>query len=272
MVEINNEYLCFFSPRIIFLKTYYPLHEKHFELLKKLLEIVRNRRIELYEEYYTKYKNKIPYDKLDAEKSLEIFEKECTKYIFEFNKYSVPKQFGRVFPFDYEDIYIKYETHNIESAKLAECSAGIKDLLNLLSFEDFLFIFLAILKVKSIIFISKNLRITTSIVMTFISLLKPFSWPYPAIYSLPESCLQLVNSSYPVIIGLKQSYKYIIKHILPDKNIQGGNETIFVFLDHSYIFTSENVVSDVTIPNFNGFFKQMKTDFGSLFSVKNSKN
>lgn len=63
-----------------------------------------------------------------------------------------------------------------------------------------------------------------------------------------------------------------MKKILPDLNLRGGNETIFVFLDHNYIFTNENVVSDITIPNMKGFFKKLKNNYNYLFKVKSSKN
>ena len=57
---------------------------------------------------------------------------------------------------------------------------------------------------------------------------------------------------------------------LPDLNLRGGNKTIFVFLDHNYIFTNENVVSDITIPNMKGFFKKIRSEYSQLFKLKAS--
>ena len=37
--------------------------------------------------------------------------------------------------------------------------------------------------------------------MTFHSLLKPFKWPYPIIFNLPESLLSLLASPIPMIFG-----------------------------------------------------------------------
>ena len=37
--------------------------------------------------------------------------------------------------------------------------------------------------------------------MTFHSLLKPFKWPYPIIFNLPESLLPLLASPIPIIFG-----------------------------------------------------------------------
>lgn len=87
------------------------------------------------------------------------------------------------------------------------------ELFKYFAYEDFVFILLSILREKSVVFISKDISLITAVIMTFVNLIKPFSWPFPSIFSLPESCVQMLDSPIPVLIGLNQPYKYVYKHI-----------------------------------------------------------
>lgn len=70
-----------------------------------------------------------------------------------------------------------------EDAILQEASWGLKDVLRFFSFDDFVFILLAILKEKSIVFVSTQLALISACIMTFVGIIKPFNWPYPLIHS-----------------------------------------------------------------------------------------
>jgi hypothetical protein len=277
LVEVKGERHVFLSPQLIVLKTFYPFHENHYAMMKGLLENVRQERLAIYEQFLAR--NNSNFDNfdlslLDGEVSLKLLENlELSQGLMsEILKLKVPQRFDRKFSLETPQLALEYQTPTPDNALLVENCLGIHELIETFSFEDFIFLLLSMIKEKSIIFISTNLNKLTSIIMSFVGMLKPFRWPYPAIYSLPESCLALINSNYPVLIGLKSSYKYVLKHILPDKNLQGGNPTIFVFLDHNYIFTTKNVADDVAIPNFDGFYGKLKNDYSSIFKLKVSKN
>ena len=101
-------------------------------------------------------KTLIPFEKLDAEVAIEIFEKECSKIVQEFSKIQVPKIFEKTFSFELNEFYLKYEIPTKEIAMIQETFIGIKQMMSLFSFDDFLFIFLSLLKEKSMVFVSTN--------------------------------------------------------------------------------------------------------------------
>lgn len=98
----------------------------------------------------------IPFERLDSEVALHIFEDECSKIIQEFSKQQVPKVFEKAFSYEYGEFYIKYETPSIEMSLIQETFLGIKQMLSLFSYDDFVFIFLSLLKEKSMVFVSTN--------------------------------------------------------------------------------------------------------------------
>jgi hypothetical protein len=128
-------------------------------------------------------RNKISLETFDSQVALQLFTKECQNYIQEIQRVTVPNRFKNVCILDLKEIYIKYETPEMDLASIAENCLGIADILNLLSYEDFIFILFSMMKEKSIIFVSQQMNILTSVIMTFVSMLKPFRWPFPCIYS-----------------------------------------------------------------------------------------
>lgn len=192
--------------------------------------------------------------------------------LLELNSIEVPEAFDRVIPFKYEELYIKYEIPAQEFAPFCGGYFGIREIFNYFSFEDFLFVILAITQEKSVIFVSNHMDVLTSTIMAFINLINPFKWPFPSIYSLPESCLQILGSPIPILIGIKQTYKYVLKHILPEINLSSnGGQNIIVFIDYNYILCDKDVASSITIPNMNNFFKKLKSEFHTFFNLKSSK-
>lgn len=183
-ITVRGELHTFMSPRLIFLKSYYPFHDKHFLFLKQFLDNIRNQRLEIYERDMRGHnRNKISLETFDSQVALQLFTKECQNYIQEIQRVTVPNRFKNVCILDLKEIYIKYETPEMDLASIAENCLGIADILNLLSYEDFIFILFSMMKEKSIIFVSQQMNILTSVIMTFVSMLKPFRWPFPCIYS-----------------------------------------------------------------------------------------
>lgn len=76
-------------------------------------------------------------------------------------------------------------------------------------FDDFFFIFSAILLEVHVVFFSKNVSLLTASILTFYGLLKPFKYPYPIMQNLPESMIKYIEAPVPILIGINQDFKYI---------------------------------------------------------------
>lgn len=101
-----------------------------------------------------------------------------------------------------------------------------------------------------------------------LSFLKPLSWTFPAIYSLPENCLEMISSPLPIICGINTSFDLAMNRIIPEYT--DSEDVIYVFLDLDFILCSSETVNSVKVPSFDGFFKSCKERFGELFLKEKS--
>ena len=98
-------------------------------------------------------------------------------------------------------------------------------------------------------------------------MIKPLNWAFPAIYSLPENCLEMLASPLPIISGIKCSYEYSKSNILPRyTTAPGSQDTIFVFLDHDYVFAQKSTVQSTRLPKFDNFFSKLRSKHLNLFN------
>ena len=101
--------------------------------------------------------------------------------------------------------------------------------------------------------------------LTFYGLLKPFKWPHPIIFPLPESLFTLLDSPVPIIFGLNQNLEFVKQNSFDFtyKNI------IFVGLDENYLIIDRELLKELglSIPHFNNF----KATFRPLYEKLNNK-
>jgi hypothetical protein len=55
---------------------------------------------------------------------------------------------------------------------------------------------------RSIIFVSNNLTILSNIILGFQVLIRPFIWYHPLIQILPSALLGILDSPFPMIVGI----------------------------------------------------------------------
>ena len=67
--------------------------------------------------------------------------------------------------------------------------------------KDLVTIFLTILLERSIVFFSKNIALLTATIVTFLTLIKPFEWPNPLIFNIPNEYMAIFESPVPFICG-----------------------------------------------------------------------
>lgn len=101
--------------------------------------------------------------------------------------------------------------------------------------------------------------------MTFYGLLKPFKWPHPIIFPLPESLFTLFDSPVPIIFGLNQNLNFIKENSF---DIQHQN-IIFCSLDDNILIIDHGLWQELglSIPYFNNFRSYLR----SLYSRINNK-
>jgi hypothetical protein len=55
---------------------------------------------------------------------------------------------------------------------------------------------------RSIIFVSNNLTILSNVILGFQVLIRPFIWYHPLIQVLPSALLGILDSPFPMIVGI----------------------------------------------------------------------
>ncbi len=97
---------------------------------------------------------------------------------------------------------ITYELPSTDLAGYEEAKWGAALAFSNLPMEDFLFLFFSLLLEKKIVMVSKDIALLTGTIQTFFSLLRPFTWPHPLIFNLPESLFTLLDSPVPFLFGI----------------------------------------------------------------------
>ena len=93
-------------------------------------------------------------------------------------------------------------------------------------------------------------------------MLKPFKWPHPIIFPLPESLFTLFDSPVSIIFGLNQTLDFIKQNSLESqyKNI------IFFSLDDRILIIDPILLKDLgnSIPYFNNFRNSLRPQYARL--------
>lgn len=99
--------------------------------------------------------------------------------------------------------------------------------------------------------------------MTFTSLLRPFYYEFPKIFSLPLEKIKILNSPVPLICGLNLSKKEYIKTVEKDNSIKTGEDTILVFLDfENYKFEySKKIRNSFISPRIKEYKQKVKNAY-----------
>lgn len=98
--------------------------------------------------------------------------------------------------------------------------------------------------------------------LTFYGLMKPFKWPHPIIFPLPESLFTLFDSPVPIIFGLSQSLEFVMenKYDANYKNI------IFYCLDGNILLIDKEILNELgeSIPFFNNFRINLRNHYNKI--------
>ena len=128
--------------------------------------------------------------------------------------------------------------------------------------ESFAFILMALLLENPIVFVSENLGLLTSTLMTFLSLISPFKWHYPVVSNLPQDLMQILESPVPILVGINKK-RNCIKDLA-----QKYNHIIFVSLDNEVSIHNTIVMKGIINEDF---YKKLGNIFNDFINKLNKK-
>lgn len=150
-----------------------------------------------------------------------------------------------------------------------ESSWGCTLAFSLLPFEDLIFLLTNILLEVPIIINSEDQNLLTSVILTLISLIKPFKWPFSVFFSLHHEQLDYIDSPVPIIIGLKIEKKHLSKSL---QNTVPRLDAIYVDLDfNEYRFDSE-FYSEYVRPSFGRRIDKIGEKYKKNFCKREPQN
>lgn len=129
--------------------------------------------------------------------------------------------------------------------------------------EIFAFLISSILLENSVVFVSENLGLLTSTMMTFLNLINPFKWHYPIVFNLPHDLMQILESPIPILVGINRN-SYFINSLY-----QKYNHIIFVSLDKDKKIYNKNNMNPFLNETFILKLKTIFNDFNE--KLKNNQ-
>ena len=173
---------------------------------------------------------------------------------------------------DLPKIKISHCLPPLTSSYLLEAQHGFRRFLSKLPFEEFIILLNSILLEKTIVLVSENLNYLSSAIATLNTLIRPFRWSFPIIYSLPKECMLMLEAPVPVLIGLNVSSHKFLKEISPNhfQDIKKNKDKIFLLLDDNLMLASKGLLNSLTLPYFDDFLIVLQVIYKKNFMAKQS--
>lgn len=266
--------ICFY-PKAFIIKTIYPFSKLFFNVFKQIIQNLRKERFLMFSSFNTD--QKIPISSLcsfDGEAFLAWEIEFFVRVLQHMDSFKITNNFEANFEIKVEEHFvIKYTLPSIKNIHCTECEIGLNFVLNFFTFEEFLFIIFSIFYEKSIIFVSESQFNISACISTFLALFRPFSWPFPVIYSLPEDCLLMLGSPIPIMVGLNLPSFHVVNDILPEFEAvseNNSNNNIYVFLDKGLFYYDFKKYDNLPLPQFDDFIETLEKTYKKNFNQKSS--
>lgn len=149
---------------------------------------------------------------------------------------------------------------------------GVAFVLANFSPEEIMLIFVCLFCEINLVFVSQSLKSLSSAISFFTSILKPFRWPFPLIYSLPSKCLEFLESPLLFCYGIKMDDSIFEEKVFKSMQHNQTNQILFVYLDSFKVIPYEFKESDIWLPQFNDAWHQYLNQFSKLHGLKKSRS
>jgi len=127
------------------------------------------------------------------------------------------------------------------------------------SLKDIKWLVSALLLEKKLVFISKNSTLLSATLSVLITLIKPFLYTYPIIFSIPEVLLGLCDAPGAGIMGLNQGEDYFWNQDM----LNLYPSCVFVFLDSMKVYALEETKVS-KMPVFADFDVRLKAAYNEI--------
>ena len=258
VTEDQKEYIV---PKVYSVLSYFPYFALHYEVLHKILQYKRMRRIEKASENYLE--SSLP-DLHHISKVQDITESEYEMLhncLIDYNDASPNSYFEKLIP----GSNFKSEEENqtsklslsseqfMQDLQLADLPWLCGPLFSKLRYQDFFWVLSALLLEKSVVVVGEDFGAVTSVVLGLRALMRPFKWPHVLTPLIPDSLRELLEAPLPILMGMpsppppcKKSYSNIVWVVLDQP------------LSKNRVEASKEVVKQVKEPYANNFKETLK--------------
>jgi len=127
-----------------------------------------------------------------------------------------------------------------------------------ISLKDLIWFFTALMLERKLIFLSKNLHLLTATLSVIRSLTKPFKYPFPLIFNLPELLMVMCDAPGAALIGINKTEEYLKAEGLFENYSSG----IYVCLDEGKIYMEPD--NNIVLPHFDNMEKSLMKNYAKL--------
>ena len=264
----RNVFNVILIPKIYIIKTFYPFSLLFREILNQYVHSLRRHKMETFlkcikdKQVDLDHISQIDYSGVKDKEIDLAFELKNALNTFDLTKEDFRKIFAST-----DNFVINFKLPQRGHLPLLEVESFFKRIFSRLSFEDFLMIYAGTIHEKHILFISESVSQTTAAITSFLTLFKPFKWPLPVIFNVPEDLLQILSSPIPVMAGININSKRFLETVY--SKYQSPN-WIYVFLDENFVFANKNLIKQLHLPQFNGFILKTKGFYEKWFNKDKS--
>jgi hypothetical protein len=271
----SNDHIEFtFYPKYFVIKTLYPFSQLFFNVMQQLLTLSKRKRIE---KFLDSIKDGIidieVLEKLDSNGISDIELGEIISVFDRLDEVIMGNNFEKTINIEMLNSSINYTFPSLKNCPLVEAEFGFARVFSHFSFEEFLFILFSILLENTVVFVSEDFSNLSACISSFLSLIRPFKWSFPVIYSLPKDCLDMLGSPIPLLVGLNLPAEKVMRDILrsDDKKTRtDSSSNIYVFVDHNLFHYDFDAYDSTLIPYYDEFVERLEKIYKKSFSKKSS--
>ena len=265
--------LCFY-PKYFVIKTLYPFSQLFYTVLQQVISLTKRKRIERFVEIMRE--GKVAAQSLEQIDGHGMFDLELTAVIPLLEKLDevfLTNNFDEKITMEIPNVLIHYTLPSVKNCSFVEAEFGFARILSHFAFEEFLFIFFCVMLEETVVFVSENMSNISACISLFVSLLRPFKYYMPIIYSLPEDLLLMLDSPVSLLVGINLPAETVIRDILPEhekKTRADARSNVYVFIDHGMFFYDFESMDSILIPQYDEFLEKSEKIYKGMFSQRPS--
>jgi len=150
------------------------------------------------------------------------------------------------------ELPVQYQIEESSKGWILESIWACIPVFNYISLKDLLWIFSAFILEKKLVFLSKNIHLLTATMSVIRSLIKPFRYPFPLVYNLPEVLMAICDAPGAAIIGINKGESYLEEENL----LTDYPSCIFICLDEEKVHV-DKTVNKLDIPQLGNIEKTL---------------